>query len=83
MVLRKNIPALGFLQILLGDKPVLDADHSLYQRLMLGDFHDAAALALGKARSSIPEVVFDEMLIPALNFANRDVLRDHLQPAEH
>ena len=83
VVLGKNITALNFLYILLGDKPALDVDHSFYQRLMLGDFHDAAALAVKKSRTSTPEVVFDEMLIPALNFTNRDVLRNHLKSDEY
>ena len=78
VVLGKNIPQLGFLNLLLGDVPALRAHVGLYQRLMLGDQHEAATLVLQRMKRSSPEEVYDEMLIPALNYANRDVQRDYL-----
>ncbi len=78
VVLGKNIPQLGFLNLLLGDVPALRANMGLYQRLMLGDEHEAARLVLQRMKSAPPEEVYDEMLIPALNFTRRDVQRDYL-----
>jgi predicted PurR-regulated permease PerM len=78
VVLGKNIPQLGFLNHLLGDIPALQANVGLYQRLMLGDENEAARLVLHRMDSFPPDEVFDEMLIPALNYAKRDVQRDHL-----
>ncbi len=78
VVLGKNIPQLGFLNLLLGDVPALRAHVGLYQRLMLGDQHEAVALVLQRMKRSPADEVYDEMLIPALNYTNRDVQRDHL-----
>ena len=78
VVLGKNIPQLGFLNLLLGDTPALRANVGLYQRLMLGDEHEAARLVLLRMKASPAEEVFDEMLIQALNYTRRDVQRDYL-----
>lgn len=78
VVLGKNIPQLGFLNLLLGDVPALRAHVGLYQRLMLGDQHEAAVLVLQRMKKSPADEVYDEMLIPALNFTNRDMQRDYL-----
>ena len=78
VVLGKNIPQLRFLYVLLGDVPALSADVGLYQRLMLGDQHQAAALVLQRMQQKPSEEVYDEMLIPALNHTRRDVQRNYL-----
>lgn len=78
VVLGKNIPQLSFLYLLLCEKPALDADYSFYQRLMLGDSLEAAAMALRRIKESGPERVYDEMLVPVLNFTRRDVERRYL-----
>ena len=83
VVLGKNIPQLGFLYVLLGDQPALDVDQSFYQRLMLGDFHEAAVLAVAKAHASPQVTVYDEIFIPALNYTNRDLHRNHLTDADY
>ena len=78
VVLGKNIPQLGFLNLLLGDVPALRANVGLYQRLMLGDELEAARLVMQRMKAAPPEEVYDEMLVPALNFTRRDVQRDYL-----
>ena len=78
VVLGKNIPQLSFLQLLLGDAPALRANVGLYQRLMLGDELEAARLVVQRMKTAPPEEVYDEMLLPALNFTRRDVQRDYL-----
>ena len=78
VVLGKNILQLGFLNLLLGDVPALRANVGLYQRLMLGDELEAARLVLQRMKSAPPVEVYDEMLVPALNFTRRDVQRDYL-----
>ena len=80
VVLGKNIPQLGFLNLLLGDVPALHANVGLYQRLMLGDAHEAAQLVLQhlKATATKPDEVYDDMLVPTLNYTKRDVQRGHL-----
>lgn len=81
VVLGKNIPQLGFLYLLLGDVPALRANLGIYQRLMLGEEQEAARLVLQRMKNSPSaeiDEIYDEMLIPALNYAKRDVQRDHL-----
>lgn len=78
VVLGKNLPQLRFLNLLLGDVPALRANVGLYQRLMLGDEHESARLILQRMKAFPPEEVYDEMLIPALNYARRDVHREYL-----
>ncbi|WP_010583589.1 AI-2E family transporter [Schlesneria paludicola] len=78
VVIGKNIPQLGFFYLLMGDKPALKADYSYYQRLMLREDQEAADLILKRIRTTPPERIYDEMLIPVLNFTKRDVHRGYL-----
>ena len=83
MVIGKNIPQLAFLNLLLGSEPALRSDMGIYQRFMLGDDQEATRLLLLRLKDSPPEEVFDEMLIPTLNYAKRDVLRKQLSDEDH
>lgn len=78
VVLGKNISQLGFLNLLMGDGPALRAHVGLYQRLMLGDQHEASALILLRMKSHPAEEVYDALLVPSLNYARRDLLREYL-----
>ena len=78
VVLGKNIEQLNFLHLLLGDVPALRANVGIYQRLMLGDQHEAVRLVLHRMKNLPSDEVYDAMLIPALNYTKRDVQRDHL-----
>lgn len=77
VVVGKNVPQLGFLNLLMGDVPALRVDVGLYQRLLLGDQHGANSLVVNRRKHS-PDEFYDEMLIPALNYAKRDAQRDYL-----
>lgn len=81
VVVGKNVPQLGFLHLLMGDVPALRADVGLYQRLLLADQHGANSLVVHRSKHS-PDEFYDEMLIPALNYAKRDVQRDNLTAEE-
>ena len=82
VVLGKNIPQLGFLNVLLGDQPALTADVGFYQRLLVRNHQEAAALVVTRLQQTDAEQVFDELLIPALNYAKRDLKRGHLTDEE-
>jgi predicted PurR-regulated permease PerM len=71
-VLGKYSPHLQFLDILLGDQPVLPPDALFYQRLLALDQQDALSIAEGflKERSLIE--LYDSVIIPALAMAERD-----------
>lgn len=78
VVVGKTIPQLGFLNLLLGEGPALRANVGLYQRLMLGDQMESNALVLERMKGTSPDEVYDELLIPSLNYTRRDVNRDQL-----
>jgi predicted PurR-regulated permease PerM/methylmalonyl-CoA mutase cobalamin-binding subunit len=71
-VLGRHSPQLEFLNIVLGDEPVLTPDAIFYQRLIALDQQDALNVleTLGKGKPLIQ--VFDEIVIPALAMAERD-----------
>ena len=78
LVLGKYSPQLEFLEILLGDEPPLEPDVSYYQRLTAKDQDEAAQLALAHYSPATPEKVYDELLLPALNYAKRDRMQEGL-----
>ena len=82
VVLGKYVPQLQFLDVLLGDEPPLDAHITFYQRLLARDQDEATQLVLAQAKASSPEKVYDDFLVPALNYAKRDRERDDLTEAD-
>lgn len=55
LVMGRYIPALRFMEALLGTEPVLDAPQRLYQRLLAGDRAEAADLALEQVQQRIED----------------------------
>jgi predicted PurR-regulated permease PerM len=82
VVLGKYARQLEFLDVLLGDAPALDPDISYYQRLLARDQDEATQLVVAQTGSSSPEQVYDDLLIPALNYARRDREREDLTEAD-
>jgi len=82
VVLGRYVPRLAFLDVLLGDQPALDPEVTYYQRLLARDHDEAEKLVLERAKGSAPEEVFDQLLVPALSFAKRDLERDDLSEAD-
>lgn len=83
MVLGRNIPSLSFLDLLLGSEPALRSDMGIYQRFLLDDELEATRLVLHRLKDARADAVFDEMLIPTLNYAKRDWLRGQLSVVNH
>jgi predicted PurR-regulated permease PerM len=75
-VLGRYVPALKFLDTLLGDRPALEPHMGFYQRLLARDQDEACDIAEERLKSTSLEGVFDEVLVPALNFARRDLESD-------
>jgi predicted PurR-regulated permease PerM len=73
VVMGKYVPQLKFLDILLREEAVLTPPFRFYQRLIALDQEDAADLAQDylKEKQSL-EIVYDDMLIPALSSAMHD-----------
>lgn len=83
VVMGKYVPQLAILDVLLGDKPVLDPTTRVYQRLIAGDDEEAVELALGYLKERSLEAVYDQILIPALARVERDWHRGILDDAHH
>ena len=93
LVLGRYIPALQFMEVLLGSAPVLGLQQRLYQRLLADDTDDAIAMALdniqarlaGKpgweGRAAAVAGFYDEVAIPALRLATQQRLES--VTAEH
>jgi predicted PurR-regulated permease PerM len=82
VVLGKHVPGLAFLSTLMADEPVLAPDVSFYQRLLARDQSEAADLLERHVLSQPPETVYDALLLPALNYAERDRLEGRLSADE-
>ena len=78
VVLGKYVPQLQFLDILLGDEPVLPPHTRLYQRLIASDEEEAVELAHEVLEDLTLEKVYDQVLLPALLMAERDYHRERL-----
>jgi methylmalonyl-CoA mutase cobalamin-binding subunit len=72
VVMAKYVPSLRFLAILLGDEPAMSNEQRVYQRLLAGDTDEARALTLAALKSSPLIEIYDRILIPALELAERD-----------
>ena len=82
VVLGKHVPGLEFLGTLLADTPALAPEHGYYQRLLARDQSEAADLIERYIRTESPRSVYDALLLPALNYAERDRLEQRLSPGE-
>ena len=78
VVLGKHVPQLAFFEVLLGDEPVLELRVSFYQRLLARDQDEATHIALTHTRESNSGGVYDQILLPALSYAKRDLTNDAL-----
>ncbi len=72
VVLSKYVPELDFISILMSDEPVMKSDISYYQRLLAGDQDEAAGIVEEHLKTHPVEKIYDEVLVPALNYAKRD-----------
>ena len=82
VVVAKYVPQLQFMDVLLGDQPGLPGDVAYYQRLLARDQDEAAGLVLTHVESTSIDQVYDDLLIPALNYAKRDRANDELTDAD-
>jgi predicted PurR-regulated permease PerM len=82
VVMSKHVPGLQFLNQLMSDVPALSVEVSYYQRLIAGDQAEAAELIDRYVKEQPSESVYDAMLVPALNYAERDRIEERLLPHE-
>jgi predicted PurR-regulated permease PerM len=83
VVLGRYSPPLEFLEILLGDGLQLEPRVVYYQRLLARDEDEAWDVINSYRKEHSDEAMFDEVLIPALTLANRDLARGELSEDDH
>lgn len=79
VVMGKHVPQLAFINILLGDEPVLEPHARFYQRLVAMDQEEAAEVAeefLDECGSLVD--VYDRLVLPALGLAEMNRLTEAL-----
>jgi methylmalonyl-CoA mutase cobalamin-binding subunit len=82
LVIGKYVPEWRFLTVLLGDEPVLSPRVAFYQRLAARDHDEAAEIAEAELAKRPAEQVFDDLLVPALAAARRELAYGRLAEDE-
>ena len=82
VVLGKHVPGLSFVVTLMADTPPLAPEYGYYQRLLARDPSEAADLIERHIKNEPRRTVYDALLMPALNYAERDRLENRLSPDE-
>lgn len=72
VVVSKYMPQLDFIAILMSDEPAMKADISYYQRLLASDQDEAAEIVERHLKSHPIEQIYDDVMVPALNYVKRD-----------
>ena len=72
IVLGKHLPALGFIVVLMGDRPVIETKARYYQRLLARDQDEAIDIVEAYVKTDGRESVYDTVLLPALYYAKQD-----------
>lgn len=78
VVLGRHVPRLKFLDVLLGDRPVLAPHEIFYQRMLAGDPREAAEQARQFLKGRGLATYYDEIALEAVRRAHLDIVRDHL-----
>ncbi|MBN9535395.1 MAG: hypothetical protein BGN99_00205 [Alphaproteobacteria bacterium 65-37] len=78
LVLGTHVPQLGFLHILLGDKPALEPYQQIYRRLIRKAVADASSVALAEIETKGPEQGLDDSMGRMVVLAEADRARDRL-----
>jgi len=65
----KHVPALAFLDVLLGDEPVLTPEARLYQRVLAGDAEEAEDIIGSFGKDKPLSEVYDTLIVPAIRLS--------------
>ncbi|HSS96940.1 MAG TPA: AI-2E family transporter, partial [Terriglobales bacterium] len=78
MLLGRYVPQLNFLDVLLGDEPVLAPKEHLYQRLLAYDLEEAREISWRYLKENPLVKFYDQVLLPVLTLAEQDRRRNSL-----
>jgi predicted PurR-regulated permease PerM len=82
VVLGKHVPGFEFLSTLMADSPALSPDVSYYQRLLARDQSEASEIVQRHLATQPMETVYDALMLPAFNYAERDRIEGRLSEEE-
>jgi predicted PurR-regulated permease PerM len=83
VVLGRHVPQLNFLEVVLGDEPVLLPQQCFYQRLLASDPEEARAIAEAQLKGNSLESLYESVVLPALKLAEQDCSADRLDDRHH
>jgi predicted PurR-regulated permease PerM len=72
IVLGRHVPQLSFLEVVLGDEPVLLPEQCFYQRLLAMDEIEARAIAEAHLKENSLQSLYETVILPALKLAEHD-----------
>jgi hypothetical protein len=72
VVLGKYVPRMDFIGVLISDQPAMESNISYYQRLLAMDQAEAAEIVEEHLKTHPAEQIYDDVLVPALNYVRRD-----------
>lgn len=72
MLVGRYVPQLSFLEVLLGDEPVLSPYELFYQRLLAKDQDEARNIAEAQLQEKSLEGLYEAVVIPALGLSEED-----------
>jgi predicted PurR-regulated permease PerM len=78
VVIGRHVPTLSFLNVLLGDQPVLSPEAHYYQRLLASDQPEAKQVLEEYLKDHSLEELYDSVVVPALALAEQDRHHDDL-----
>jgi predicted PurR-regulated permease PerM len=78
IVLGQHFPQLSFLEVVLGDEPVLLPEQCFYQRLLAMDQEEARSICEVHLKTNSLESLYDSVILPALKLAEQDYEREEL-----
>lgn len=78
MLLGRYVPQLSFLDVLLGDEPVLSPKEHLYQRLLAMDIEEARDISWRYLKENPLTNFYDLVLLPVISLAEQDRRRTNL-----
>lgn len=81
VVLGRHVERLQFLDVILGDAPPLTPVESFYQRMLAGHAAEATAQAERVLKTRSLSAFYDEIALPGLQMAERDLQRGILDAA--
>lgn len=82
VVLGRHVPGLSLIGTLMADTPALAPEFTYYQRLLARDPSEAADILDRHIKNEAWGSVYDALLLPALNYAERDRLERRLSDEE-